>query len=144
MLKARPPVRLLLLLSLGLNVMLGAFAARVALEPPHPPVPLLLFQRMAADLPDADAEILRTVVADHRTRLAALGRPPTNAHVAIAEALRAEPFDPAALDAALTNLHAGFENSHAAIGDVLVEAATRMSPEGRAALATFRPDGGRR
>jgi Spy/CpxP family protein refolding chaperone len=84
----------------------------------------------------------RAVFAQHRPAFEALRREAAAARAGVAEAARREPFDPAALDAALAGLRAAQDAlsalRHRALGEIVAAA----PPEARAALA-LRLSGGR-
>ncbi|ACJ01244.1 periplasmic heavy metal sensor [Rhodospirillum centenum] len=104
-------------------------------EPPHfRPDPEAMAQRISKGLPPADAEVLQTVLRP-RDGFRELGGLMEENIRATSAALTAEPFDPAALRAALdrgTQERVRFEQRQ---HEAMVEAAARLSPEGRRRLA---------
>jgi uncharacterized membrane protein len=119
----------LLVLSLGVNVFLSGWIASSWWYRFPPPGGMV--ERIASRLSADDARILRSafaVVDRERAQGPAL-------HGRVVAALRAEPFDPKALDAALADEFAGFEAFGRTMRGALVQAAERMSPEGRVKLA---------
>jgi Spy/CpxP family protein refolding chaperone len=139
--------RVLLLLSIALNVALATALVSYApwkhggRDPRHGgPVPGLLDLRaFRRSLPEARQAIVETAFAAHRDalrpRLGALFA----ARRAVREAIRAEPFDRATLDAAFAALRAAeteaATEAQALLGDVLVSA----TPEERRRLAELMP-----
>jgi uncharacterized membrane protein len=90
-----------------------------------------MVERIASRLSAGDAKILRSAFADvERDRM----RGPAS-HERVVAALRAEPFDPEALNKALADEFAGFEAFGQTLRSALVQAAEQMSPEGRMKLA---------
>jgi len=119
----------LLVLSLGINVFLSGWVASASWHRPPPPGGMV--ERIAARLSADDAKILRSAFAGVDR-----GRPRDPAlHERVSAALRAEPFDPQALDKALADEFAGFETFGRTLRGALVQAAEQMSPEGRMRLA---------
>lgn len=127
----------LLVLSLCLNVFLGAREFAHFIRPPPPMSPGFI-DRIASKLPPQDAEILR----------AAIPQPPDFARFRalqerVAAALRAKTFDPAALSAAMEAVRADRAKFETGVARALLQAAERLSPQARIALADelerFRP-----
>jgi uncharacterized membrane protein len=119
----------LLVLSLGVNVFLSGWVASSLWYRPPPPGPMV--ERFAARLSADDAKILRAAFAAvDRERARA-----PDLHARVVAALRAEPFDPVALDKALADEFAGLETFGERLRGALVQAAERMSPAGRLTLA---------
>jgi uncharacterized membrane protein len=123
-----------LLASLGLNMFFAGLTIS-HLRPPPPFDPLHMLSRLADQLPPTDAAILRQVLdskaAEMREDEAHFRSFPQR----LDAALLAEPFDPAALAA----VFADGRGQESAMSAVMIEAATRMSPEGRHRLAMARP-----
>jgi uncharacterized membrane protein len=124
-----------LFVSLAGNLFLGgAMLGRGLQGPPEAGIRLGMV-RILKSLPDADREIVKSLLeprrAGFRRQVAAF----RDARRAAGDILRAEPFDAAAYAAA----EAEARRQGAAIQDslraLLAEAAPRLSPEGRAALA---------
>jgi len=141
--------RWLLVGSLALNLFfvgtIGALAVRHYVMPApqtaaeRPRTAAARIERLAAPLPAADAEKLR---AAFRTREAAAegARDTLNrAFERMQAALRAQPFDPAQLRAALTDVRAARPAYEQVMQEIYLAAATAMSPEGRARLADWPP-----
>ena len=135
--------RYLLLLSLALNLGLGA--ALVAIHWHHPadqsgaaerrwariPNPRML----AGALDEADRKILLQVVETHRDQLGDRFRPLGGARRELAAALRAEPFDPAAMQRAFDRMRESESGTTEAMHAFMLELATRVSPAGRQRIA---------
>lgn len=137
--------RWLLVGSLALNLFfvgtIGALAVRHYLMPApqatteRPRTAAARIERLAAPLPAADAEKLR---AAFRAREAAAegARDTLNgAFERMQAALRAQPFDPAKLRAALADLRTARPPYEQVMQEIYLAAATAMSAEGRARLA---------
>ena len=139
------PVRLLepwrtrvLWVSLGLNL----FAASM-LAVPHlwrgRPGSLASFdalvERMSGRLPAADGVRFRDTMARERPWFDASRQALATKREAVAHQVAQEPFDPAAVRAALVEMQTGLRESMGRFDDSLVMAMGQMSPEGRAGLA---------
>jgi uncharacterized membrane protein len=132
----------LLVLSLAANVFMSGWVASSLWHPP-PPSPGRMVERIASRLSADDAKVLRSAFrAVDRER-----SPSPGLHEGVIIALRAEPFDPTALDAALAEEFAGMEAFGRTLRGALLQAAQQMSPAGRMTLAEemdkppFRPPG---
>lgn len=131
--------------SLALNVFLGTVLVMREPGPPPrgpgggPPSPLHLVERLAGELPPADAAILRAAAGrrsqeveyHHRVWMGMPGR--------VGTALAAPNFDPEALRAVLAEGRQAHRAEDDAIAEVIIEAASAMSAEGRQAIARWRP-----
>jgi len=133
----------LLPLSLAINVFLGAVIAThlgpPRFRPPAPPNPAEMADRMAESLSPADALALRQAFAKVAPP-SALGDPGAF-HARLRAALDAPSFDTEALQrdfAEMSKAHAVFDEQMAA---AIIEAAAKMSPEGRRKLANGRGPG---
>jgi uncharacterized membrane protein len=135
--------RYLLLLSLALNLGLGAAlftaqwhhqqsrqegADRRWARIPNP-------RMLAGALDDADRKILLEVVESHRSKLGEHFRPLGGARRELAEALRAEPFDPAAMQRAFERMRDSESGTAAAMHAFMLDLATRVSADGRKRIA---------
>lgn len=137
--------RWLLIGSLALNVFfvctLGSLAVRhyvIAGQPAateRPRTAAARIERLAAPLPAADAERLR--IAFRAREGAAEGARETlnRAFDRIQTAMRAQPFDSAQLRNALVEVRAARPTYEQVMQEIYLEAASIMSPEGRAKLA---------
>ena len=141
--------RWLLVGSLALNLFfigtIGALAVRHYVMPTQPAATerprtaAARIERLAAPLPAADAEKLR---ATFRAREAAAegARDALNQALEhLQAALRTQPFEPAQLRAALTEIRAARPVYEQVMADIYLAGASAMSPEGRAKLADWPP-----
>jgi uncharacterized membrane protein len=133
--------------SLAFNVFLGTVLVMREAGPPHRPPPggphgpLGIVERMAEELPAADAAILRRSVAKRSQEIEYQWRVWNGTPERATTLLAAPSLDADALRAALDegrNAHAAVD---VAVTEVIMEAATAMSPEGRHAVARWRPPG---
>jgi uncharacterized membrane protein len=126
--------------SLALNVFLATVLV-VVYRPHHPPPPDIadIAEQIAETLPPADAVILREIVA---ARAPAIERGKHNLR-GFPERVRAvlgkEDFDPEALRPLFSDFIAVHQRMDEAVAALVIEAATRMSPQGRAAISRWRP-----
>ena len=142
-------VRLLLLASLALNVFFVGAAGAVAFRYSGAgTVPLAnvaeisrnvadRLNQIAATLPPADADIMRAELAADAERVASAQADLRLSREQLRDSLRAEPFDPAALRAAMAASHAARENFEQVLNTMLVAAAAKMSVVGRNKLADW-------
>lgn len=137
-----PWFRFVLPASLALNAFLTGIVVTLWLRPtlpPPPPRPETIVAEMAAALPTADADILR---ASFAARAPHLGNRPRNREETfdrIRAALRAEPFDALTLATIFAEGRRTRDRIDDSIEGALIEAAGKMSPEGRHKLADWRP-----
>ena len=108
-------------------------------RPPPPPDPNRMIEQMVAVLSPADGAVMRRAFDAERDNLQAAHHDPSAMHRQIHDALLAEPFDPARLQAVFAAEDQGHAAMGAAVGRMLAQAASQMSPEGRHRLADFRP-----
>ena len=135
--------RWLLLGSLALNLFFVGVAIAMAIRAPAPSYwdrnVFVRVERLAATLSQADADLVRGAMnANH----AAIDAAQTKYHSErehIHTVLRQEPFDPAALRAAMAETRASRQAFDQLIHGVFVGAAERMSSAGRRALADWPP-----
>ncbi|WP_096701864.1 periplasmic heavy metal sensor [Magnetospirillum sp. 15-1] len=131
--------------SLALNVFLGTVLVMREPGPPPrgpgggPPSPLHLVERMAADLPPADAAILRTAARRRAQEVEYQHSIWIGVPQRVGTALAAPDFDPEALRAVLAEGRRAHRAEDDAIAEVIIEAASAMSAEGRHAIARWRP-----
>lgn len=91
-------------------------------------------ERMASRLPDADAAKLRSAYQAHAAEFSAAREDVRKLREAVRAALRAQPFDPKALDQATENLASRRAAMDRAFMTLISSAVVQMSPEGRARL----------
>src|SRR5437763_965657 len=141
--------RWLLVGSLALNLFfigtVGSLAVRhyVMPAPPtaaeRPRTAAARIERLAAPLPAADAEKLRAAFRA-REATAESARNTLNAALEhLQAALRAQPFDPAQLRTALTEIQTARPVYEQVMGEIYLNGASAMSPEGRIKLADWPP-----
>lgn len=137
--------RWLLPASLALNIFFVVLAVRH--HPywhPHPPDAGHIADFMTSGLTPADAAILQQSFAAHASAMDEARKAGRDFPDKIRAALTANPFDSAALTAALKEGQSDHQAMEDAMAAALVEAATKISPEGRLALAArhqFGPPG---
>lgn len=134
--------RIFLAVSLALNLFLGGMMIAWHMRPPPPPPSGPWFermiQRMSADLPPADRDILQ---ASYRARKGELDRMDKDVQAArerVGAAMRAQPYDPAALEQAMAAARDVREPVVETVEQAVAEAARKMSPEGRQKLSDWR------
>ncbi|EME68583.1 hypothetical protein H261_17563 [Paramagnetospirillum caucaseum] len=131
--------------SLALNVFLGTVLVMREPGPPPrppgggPPSPLHFVERLAADLPPADAAVLRAAIGRRAQEVEASHRVWTGLPERVAAALAAPAFDAQSLRAVLAEGRQAHGAVDEAVAEVILEAASAMSPEGRQAVARWRP-----
>ena len=134
--------RWLLPVSLALNIFFVVLAVRHhPFWHPRPPDAGHIADFMTPGLPPADAAILQQSFAAHAGAMDEARKAGQDFPEKIRAALTANPFDPAALQAALKEGQSGHQAMEDAMASALIEAATKMSPEGRTALAARRQFG---
>lgn len=134
--------RWLLLLSLALNLGLGA---ALMAHHWHLSQHQGSGERRWARLPDArqltraldepDRAVLRKVMESHREALGSQFQPMGDARREVAEALRAEPFDPDALTRAFARIRDSEGNMANAMHAFMLDLATQVSAQGRQRIA---------
>ena len=139
--RSKPQCSWALPLSLAVNVFLVAVIAVHVWHrppgPPGPPGPHHMADEIARFLPTADADALRKAFASEPVLQQDPGPEMRKNMDHVRDVLRADPFDSAALDAALKAGRADRDAGEQAIERALLKAATAMSPEGRRKLAEF-------
>lgn len=140
--------RLLLLCSLALNLFFvgaaGTLLARHYLTVPAASAPIDRsvagrIERLAATLPAADADILRAEFRADTARVEAAQATYRQAQDRVREALRAEPFDPARLRAAMAETRSARPAFDQALQELIASAAGKMSKAGREKIADWPP-----
>lgn len=138
---ARRGSRWLLLGSLALNLFfIGIAVAMVVRGPPprqwHPDV-FVRVERLAATLPAADGQILRTAVEANRAAIAQSHSTYRSARDDIRAALRQDPFKVDDMRAAVAKARAARITYDEVIQGVFTDAAAKMSSAGRQAMADW-------
>ena len=139
--------RWLLLGSLALNLFFIGVALAIAVRPtPAPsastwdPDVFVRMERIAQTLPPADAALLREQVNADRATVTTAQQAYQHDRETIREALRAQPFDASALRAAMSRTRADRQNYDQILQNLFAEAASKMSAQGRLALANWPPN----
>ena len=139
---AKLSTRVLMPLSLALNVFL-VIVLVMTLDGDHkgppPPPPMAMIERMADMLSPADAAILREALAGQEPILKADEASMREVPDRIRAALEAQPFVADALRAAFAEGRKARERMDNALEQALIEAVSRMSKQGRAALGAIEP-----
>jgi len=140
---SRSGQRWLLLGSLALNLFFIGVAVAMAIRAPSHGAwdrdALVRAERIAATLPQADADLLRTEIGNNRLAIEDAQHEYRSDQDAIRATLRREPFDAGAMRDAMAKTRAARQNFDQIIQGVFATAAARMSPAGRHALADWPP-----
>lgn len=138
--------RWLLLGSLALNLFFIGIAIALAVRPAPAPAPtswdpdvFVRMERIAGTLPPDDDAILRAQINVDRSGLSAAQSAWQGDREAIRAVLRQEPFDATALRAAMTRTRADRQAYDQILQNLFAQAASKMSREGRLALANWPP-----
>jgi uncharacterized membrane protein len=99
---------------------------------------LVRIERIASTLPQADAAILRETVKAGHGAIETAQQKYQDARRNIRDTLRRQPFSEQDLRAAMAATRAARQSFDQVIQGAFAEAATKMSPEGRQALADWR------
>jgi uncharacterized membrane protein len=132
----------LLLGSLALNLFFIGIAAAMFIRGPEPPRVwdrnvFVRVERLAATLPPADAQIVRAAMDANHAAIAKTQDAYHQARDDIRETLRQDPFKVEAMRAAMVKARAARQAYDQVIQDVFADAAAKMSPAGRYALADW-------
>jgi uncharacterized membrane protein len=131
--------RWLLLGSLALNLFFIGVAIAMAIRAPAPstwdPDVFVRVERLAATLPPADAGILRGEMTAHHDAIAHAQEAYMNSRADIRVALRQQPFSAEGLRTAMAKTQDERQAYYEMIHNVFADAAAKMSPAGRLALA---------
>lgn len=139
--------RTALIVSIALNLffvgIIGVWAVKPLLRDREGPPggAISMAERMASRLPEADRPILLQAFQKRHDDIRRLFDEARNAQRESRRALRADPFDPEAFAAASDRSRAARDAAQAAFSQAVREAATSMSAEGRAKLASRGPRG---
>lgn len=137
----RTGMRWLLLGSLALNLFFIGVAIAMVIRAPAPPHwdpnVFVRIERLARTLPPADAAVLNKETQVNHDAIATAQDNYHAARAAIYETLRQDPFKVEDMRAAMTKSRAARQTYDVAIQGMLADAAAKMSPEGRHALADW-------
>ncbi len=139
--RLRPGIRWLLLGSLALNLFFIGIAVALAVRSPPPRWDrnvLVRIERIANSLPQADAAILRETVKAGHGAIEAAQKKYRDAREHIRDTMRRQPFSEQDLRAAMAATREARQGFDQVVQGAFAEAATKMSPEGRQALADWR------
>ncbi|MFN3658860.1 MAG: periplasmic heavy metal sensor [Pseudolabrys sp.] len=140
---ARGSGRWLLLGSLALNLFFIGIAIAMAVRAPPPPTwdrnVFVRVERLAATLPPGDAELLRGAINEARPKLDAAQTQYRGAQSEIRDSLRAEPFSPDAVRAAMDKTRAARQTFDQILQGVFADATAKMTPAGRKGVADWPP-----
>jgi uncharacterized membrane protein len=95
--------------------------------------------RIATTLPEPDARIMRSFIRAQTAKVVSAQASLRLSQEELRTSLRAEPFNPAAVRAAMAETSAARDNFDQVLQDVIASAAAKMSPEGRSKLADWPP-----
>jgi uncharacterized membrane protein len=139
--------RWLLLGSLALNLFFIGVVLAMAVRPAPAPTPstwdpdvFVRMERIAQTLPAADAATLRAQVEASRPTVMNAQNTWQNDRETIRETLRSEPFDAAALLSVMARTRTDRQTYDQVLQNLFAEAASKMSHEGRLALANWPPN----
>jgi uncharacterized membrane protein len=139
----RARTRWLLLGSLALNLFFIGVAVAVAIRAPAPPPRwdpnvFVRVNRLAATLPSADAALLQSMIAANHAAIENTQDKYNAARNEIRATLRRNPFNVDDMRAAMAKTRTARQSFDLVIQGVFAEAAAKMSPAGRLALANWR------
>lgn len=139
----RGGARWLLLGSLALNLFFVGIAVAMAVRAPAPTAwdrnVFVRVERIAATLPQADAEVLRARIQARHDAIETAQRAYRTDQDVIRATLRNDPFDAAAMREGMAKTRAARQNFDQIIQGEFASAAQEMSPAGRHALADWPP-----
>jgi uncharacterized membrane protein len=135
--------RWLLLGSLALNLFFVGVAAAMFIRAPAPTWDRNVFvrvERVAATLPPADADLLRSRINANYAAIDDAQNAYQTARDSIRMTLRQDPFDGEAMRSAMAKTRAARQTFDQTLQGVFAGVAPQMSSAGRHALADWRPD----
>lgn len=140
----RRSTRWLLLGSLALNLFFVGVAIAMLIRGPEPPPTwdrnvFVRVDRIAATLPPADGNVLRSSINNIQPALEAAQTEYRASQDSIRNAVRQEPFSVEAMRTAMTKTRAARQNFDQILQGAFADAAAKMSPSGRQALAAWPP-----
>jgi uncharacterized membrane protein len=95
--------------------------------------------RIATTLPEPDAQIMRSFIRAQTAKVVAAQANLRVSQEDLRTSLRAEPFNPGAVRAAMAETSTARDNYDQVLQEVIASAAAKMSPEGRSKLADWPP-----
>lgn len=132
----------LLAVSVALNTFLVGREAAHQLRPRPDPLSVEhIVRRLEHRLPDADRDVFRAAIETRADRLHHAGLALRAARADLRAALTAAPVDQAALAQACTRTRRTAQATYAIVHEALVDAAPRLSAQGRRALLRPMPAG---
>ncbi len=132
-------------LSVAGNLFAAALVgARLVMEPPHPPGLGGAAERMARDLPPADAARFRAVLDHERPWFDSARHRMADARADLARSIAQNPYDENAAHERMAAYQARLVETSGRFGDSLLAAISTLSPEGRAKLAETTKNSGPR
>jgi uncharacterized membrane protein len=140
----RRSARWLLLGSLAVNLFFIGIGIAMLIRGPAPPSTwdrnvFVRVERIAATLPPADADVLRGAISSTQPALEKAQTDYRAAQDQIRETLRTEPFSSDAMRAAMSKTRAARQTFDQVVQGAFADAAAKMSPSGRQALAAWPP-----
>jgi uncharacterized membrane protein len=142
-LSSRGSSRWLLLGSLALNLFFVGVVLAIAIRAPASSSwdrsIFVRVERLAATLPPADADLLRGRINGSRGAIEEAQSNYRAAQEMTRDTLRQDPFDPAAMQAAMAKSRAARQNFDQVVQGVFAGTAAQMSSAGRHALADWPP-----
>jgi uncharacterized membrane protein len=134
------PRRWLLVGSLALNLFLIGVVVAYQLRgavPSAQPSTQLRIEQIAETLPKPDADRLEAIFRGRAAELSEYTTAIRQSQDRQRDGFRAQPFDPKPVEAAMTTTRFNHDAAKRVIHEVILEAATQMSPAGRAKLAEW-------
>ena len=123
-------------LSVACNLFAAALAgARFVVGPPGPPGLAGAAERMARDLPPADAARFRAALDPQKPWFDAARRRMADARADLARSIAQNPYDEQVVHERMAAYQARWAETSGRFGDCLLTAIGTLSPEGRAKLA---------
>jgi len=95
----------------------------------------IVIQRLTEALPAEQRPVFEAATAQHRARLTEIGRAVREARTKVRDAMVAEPFDRAKLDAAFAELRSRSQELQTTMHAAVSEAAAKLPADARAKLA---------
>jgi uncharacterized membrane protein len=133
--------RWLLFGSLALNLFFIGIAVAFAVRSPPPRWErnvVVRIERIAEVLPEPDAAILRQAINAERNAIETAQQEYRDARDRIRDTLRRQPFSEQDMRAAMAATRAARQSYDVVLHGMFADAAAKMSPEGRLALADWR------